>query len=72
MNIPGAGPAHPGESIIPETVAAAARAELEIHSGRDRDDRAQAAQRARRQLGEAEQLFGTRLSAVRGTGTSRQ
>jgi hypothetical protein len=72
MNIPGAGPAQPGGTITPETVAAAARAELDIHSGRDRDDRAQAAQRARQQLGDAEQLFGARLGAVRGTGTSRQ
>jgi hypothetical protein len=69
LNIPGAGPAHLGEAVTPATVAAAAEAELAIHADRDRDDRAQAAQRARRQLGEPEQLFGVRLKAVRGTGT---
>ena len=50
-----------------ETVAAAARAELDIHSARDQDDRSQAARRARRQLDDAEQLFGTRLRAIPGT-----
>ena len=47
MNIPGAGPAQPGGSVTAETIAAAARAELDIHSARDQDDRAQAARRAR-------------------------
>jgi hypothetical protein len=70
MNIPGAGPAQRGGSITAETVAAAAQAELDIHSGQDQHDRAQAAQRARKQLGDAEQLFGTRLAAVRGVGAS--
>jgi hypothetical protein len=72
MNIPGAGPDRPGGSIAAKTVAAAARAELDIHSSRDQDDRAQAADRARRQLDDAEQLFGTRLAAVHGTSTERR
>jgi hypothetical protein len=66
MNIPGAGPDRPGGSVTAETVAAAARAELDIHSARDQDDRSQAAGRAR-QLDDAEQLFGTRLRAIPGT-----
>lgn len=72
MNIPAAGPAQPGGSINPETVAAAAQAELDIHSARDHGDRAQAAVRARSQLDDAEQLFGARLAAVDGTGTGRR
>ena len=50
----------------------AARAELDIHTAQDQDDRAQAARRARQQLNEAEQLFGTRLTAIPGTGTARR
>ena len=72
MNIPGAGPAHPGGSAAAETIAAAARAELDIHAAQDQDDRAQAARRARHQLNDAEQLFGTRLTAIPGTGTARR
>ncbi len=71
LNIPGAGPARPGEAVSPAAAAAAAAAELAIHADRDRDDRAQAAQRARNQLSDAEQLFGVRLRAVHGgTGTA--
>lgn len=69
LNIPGAGPSRPGEAVSPVAAAAAAEAELAIHADRDRDDRVQAAQRARNQLSDAEQLFGVRLRAVRGTGT---
>ena len=58
VNIPRAGPARHGEAVSPASVAAAAEAELVIHADRDRDDRAQAAQRARKQLSDAEQLFG--------------
>jgi hypothetical protein len=72
MNIPGAGPAQPGGSIAAETIAAAARAELDIHCARDHDDRTQAAVRARRQLDDAGQLFGARLAAVDSTGTGRR
>jgi hypothetical protein len=45
-------------------VAAAARAELEIHAEADVRDRAAAAQRAREQLDAVGQLFGIRLRAV--------
>jgi hypothetical protein len=72
MNIPGAGPAHHGGSAAAETIARAARAELDIHSSQDQDDRAQAAHRARQQLDDTAQLFGTRLTAVPGAGTARQ
>jgi hypothetical protein len=72
MNIPGADPAHPDVGAAAETIAAAARAELDIHAGQDQDDRAQAAHRARRQLNDAEQLFGSRLTAIPGTGTAGQ
>lgn len=72
MNIPGAGQADPSGGVFPETIAAAARAELDIHSAQDQDDRAQAARRARRQLRDAEQLFGTRLTVIHGTGTARR
>ena len=64
--------AHPGGSVAAETIAAAARAELDIHAAQDQDDRAQAARRARQQLDEAEQLFGTRLTAIPGTGAARR
>ncbi len=72
MNIPGAGPAHPGGSVAAEAIAAAARAELDIHAAQDQHDRAQAARRARQQLNDAEQLFGTRLTAIAGTGAARR
>jgi hypothetical protein len=70
MNIPGAAPAHPGGGLAAATIIAAARAELDIHSAQDQDDRAQAAHRARHQLNDAEQLFGTRLTTIHGTGTA--
>jgi hypothetical protein len=72
VNIPGAGPPHPAGSITAETIATAARVELDIHSDQDQDDRTQAARRARQQLNDKEQLFGTRLTALPGTGTARQ
>jgi hypothetical protein len=70
LNIPGAAPSRPGEAASPAAVVAAAEAELAIHADRDRDDRVRAAQRARNQLSDAEQLFGVRLRAVRSTGTA--
>ena len=54
-----------------EAIAAAAQAELEIHSARDQDDRAQAARRAR-QLDDALQLFGTQLTVIPGTSTGNR
>jgi hypothetical protein len=72
VNIPGARPADLSGDLSPETIAGAAKAELDIHLVRDQDDRAQAAGRARRQLSDTEQLFGTRLTVIRGTGTSHR
>jgi hypothetical protein len=66
-NIPGASQgAQPG---IPQFVAAAARAELEIHAGEDLSLRRAAAARIRAQLNDAEQLFGSRMRAIPSTGT---
>jgi hypothetical protein len=61
-NIPG-GSATPGRAE-PATVARAARAELEVHVGADASTRRSAASRARSQLDDAQQLFGTRLRAT--------
>jgi hypothetical protein len=72
MNIPGADPSYPGVSATADTIAAAARVELDIHAAQDHDDRAQAAYRARQQLNDAEQLFGTRLTVIPGARTARQ
>lgn len=66
-NIPGASDgAKPRD---PHLVAAAARAELEIHSADDRAVRREAAARARTQLDDAEQLFGSRMRVIPRTGT---
>jgi len=62
VNIPG-GSAQAGE-VDPATVARAARAEMEIHADADTATRGAAAARARRQLGDPEQLFGSRLRAA--------
>jgi len=56
--IPGAGLAAGGE-LEPDLVAAAAQAELQLHAEADRDQRREAAQRARRMDGRG-QLFGLR------------
>ncbi|MGH3283702.1 MAG: hypothetical protein ACRDPD_03285 [Streptosporangiaceae bacterium] len=66
-NVPGA--ASGARAVDPETVARAARAELEIHAAADRAARSAAADRARRQLGDAEQMFGTRLQVTTRTDT---
>lgn len=58
-NIPGA-PAHPA-TMDSHAVIAAAQAELEVHLAEDERTRRAGAQRARDQLADAEQLFGTRL-----------
>jgi hypothetical protein len=61
-NIPGAVQgAKPG---TPQIVAAAARAELEVHQNEDLAIRRAAAERARTQLDDAEQLFGTRMRVI--------
>jgi hypothetical protein len=66
-NVPGAAPG--ARAVDPAAVARAARAELEIHAADDRDSRTAAADRARRQLGDAEQMFGTRLRVTPRTDT---
>ena len=63
-NIPGA--AGPFDSGEPNAVIAAARAELEVHDEADQGQRDAAADRARRQLDDVQQLFGAEpLRAVR-------
>jgi hypothetical protein len=58
-SIPGA--AHTTGSVDPQTVRSAAEAELAVHIDADTRTRREAAERGRRQLGDAEQLFGTKL-----------
>jgi hypothetical protein len=66
-NIPGA--SQGAKPTPPEFVAAAARAELEIHADEDMAARQAAAARARAQLGDVEQLFGSRMRMIPRTGT---
>jgi hypothetical protein len=66
-NIPGA--AEGFGAVEPEAVARAARAELAVHEEADRSHREAAAARARAQLDDAAQLFGSRLRVVARTGT---
>lgn len=68
-NIPG-GADRPGQ-VEPSTVAEAARAELAVHADADAASRRDAAARARQQLDDPQQLFGTRLGLAprAGTGT---
>jgi hypothetical protein len=61
-NIPGA-PKHPG-TMNPRAVIEAAEAELEVHESADSRARQEAAQRARKQLDDAELLFGTRFEQL--------
>ncbi|HEX9033035.1 MAG TPA: hypothetical protein VF834_14440, partial [Streptosporangiaceae bacterium] len=60
-NIPGASAR--AWQADPEAVVRAARAELAVHADADGQAREAAADRARRQLDDAQQLFGSRLSA---------
>jgi hypothetical protein len=62
-NIPGAAGDHPHDAD-PRRLLTAATAELDVHTGKDTEQRRQAADRARRQLGDVEQLFGARLAAA--------
>lgn len=55
-------------TVEPAALAAAARAELDVHREPDLRRRASAARRARGRLGDAERLFGSRLRAVRESG----
>ncbi|MFG1927416.1 hypothetical protein [Cryptosporangium sp. NPDC048952] len=61
-NIPGA--ATGSDSVRPETVAAAALAELDLHRDADQRRRDDAARRARDRLDEVQQLFGAKFGAV--------
>jgi hypothetical protein len=61
-NIPGA--ADGFDAMKPPAVARAAQAELDIHVAADRSQRDAAARRAREQLTEVEQLFGSKLDVV--------
>jgi hypothetical protein len=66
-NIPGA--ASGFAEVKPAAVVRAARAELAVHEDADRSHREAAAERARTQLDDAAQLFGSRLRVVSRTGT---
>nr|WP_205862902.1 hypothetical protein [Planosporangium thailandense] len=59
VNIPGATDSSFAD-VKPEVVVRAARAELAVHEGADRSHREAAAERARTQLDDAAQLFGSR------------
>ena len=66
-NIPGA--AANTDAMTPAAVAEAADAELQIHQDTDRSHREAAAKRAREQLDDVEQLFGSRLRSISATGS---
>jgi hypothetical protein len=71
VNIPGADPGTSKtgmdvRAIDPNLIRAAAQAELDVHYDADRDTRVTTARRARQQLDDAGQLFGTRLKTIRG------
>lgn len=68
-NIPGA--ADGFDAMNRAAVARAAEVELEVHQSADRSHRNAAAKRARDQLDDAEQLFGSRLRVIRRTGTDK-
>jgi hypothetical protein len=61
-NIPGA--AASADGMTPAVVAEAARAELDVHRDADRSHREAAARRAKEQLDDIDQLFGSRLRTV--------
>jgi hypothetical protein len=66
-NIPGA--SEGAQPRTPQVVAVAARAELEVHKDEDLATRRAAAARARAQLNDVEQLFGSRVRVIARTGT---
>ena len=68
-SIPGA--AAGADRVDPEAVKAAAEAELSVHRDEDTKTRQEAARRARRQLDDAEQLFGAVLTAATGAKTAK-
>jgi hypothetical protein len=64
-NIPGATqPSATADEVKPGVVRRAAEAELSVHSDADTRMRKEAADRARRQLADAEQFFGTKFQHV--------
>lgn len=67
VNIPGAAAAFERETDKAKAVARAARAELAVHAETDRVQRQEAAERARAQLPDVAQLFGSPLRAIRRT-----
>jgi hypothetical protein len=67
-NIPGA--AEGFDATRPDALVRAAQAELEVHRDSDQAHREAAARRARSQLSDVEQLFGSRLRSVPSAGTS--
>ncbi|KAB2346837.1 hypothetical protein [Actinomadura rudentiformis] len=67
-NIPGATAGTVG-TVDPAVLAEAARAELDVHRDADRHQRERAAERALAQLDDAGRLFGSRLHALRRTGS---
>jgi hypothetical protein len=54
--------------MVPATVSDAAKAELIIHEDADRSHREAAAKRAKEQLDDVDQLFGSRLGTISATG----
>lgn len=73
-NIPGAAPAGPApaspDQVRPDVVRQAAQAELAVHSEADTRLRKEAAERARKQLQDAEQLFGMAIGAAAAGGAA--
>jgi hypothetical protein len=69
-NIPGA--ADGFDATKPAAIARAAEAELDVHREADRAHREAAAARARTQLDDTEQLFGSRLRLIPHTSTAKE
>jgi hypothetical protein len=67
-NIPGA--ADGFDVMKPEAVARAAQLELEIHDDADRSTRESVARRARKQLSDVQQLFGSQLGMASRAGSA--
>jgi hypothetical protein len=68
VNIPGATSTKPAADVgttDPNQVMDAARAELDVHADTDHATRVESARRARKQLSDAQQLFGASLRDVR-------
>jgi hypothetical protein len=68
-NIPGAAPSPTAspDQVRPDVVRQAAQSELAVHADADSRLRKDAAARARKQLPDAEQLFGTTMNAAKAT-----